>query len=64
MIPFSEDQKVEDAISDFIYSLNDILAEAEVDEPAGRGAGYAIYYDEKCVKEMLLNFKNTLEQIQ
>jgi hypothetical protein len=38
---------------EFIDSLNDILAEAKIDEPAGQGCGYAIHYDEAAVLALL-----------
>lgn len=32
----------EEALEQFIDNLNDVLAEAEVDQPAGSGCGYSI----------------------
>lgn len=36
----------EEALEQFIDNLNDVLAEAEVDQPAGSGCGYSITISE------------------
>lgn len=35
-----------------IEAIDDILVDARVEEPAGRGAGYAIHYDEVALKKV------------
>lgn len=38
---------LEDSIQTTISDFNDILTEADIDQPAGPGCGYAISFDEK-----------------
>jgi len=56
-----KDQAIIDAASEFIDNLNDILAEADVDEPAGRGCGHAISYDEDAVRNRLIEFYEAIK---
>jgi hypothetical protein len=48
-----EEELYEEAES-FIEYLNDVLAEAQVEEPAGRGCGHAISWDEEKVTRHLI----------
>lgn len=41
-----KENEYEEALEQFIDNLNDILAEAEVDQPAGSGYGYSITISE------------------
>lgn len=41
-----KENEYEEALEQFIDNLNDILAEAEVDQPAGSGCGYSITISE------------------
>ena len=58
---FKENHKHEVA-DDFINSLNDIMVEADVDEPAGVGCGHAINYDEQAIRKLFLLFADKLEE--
>lgn len=52
----------EELLDMLIDELNDIMVEAEVDQPAGPGCGYAITFDEDLVKKLVLKFVNDLEE--
>ena len=54
------DERIKSAIDD----LNEILVEAEVDQPAGPGCGYAICMDEEAVAAMLRKFAEDCHKIQ
>lgn len=58
------ENRIEEVCDGFIDSLNDLLAEAEVDEPAGRGCGYAIHFDEVFVKKLLKEFLDDVKEIE
>ena len=47
------ENEVDELFDTAIGELNDIIAESEVEEPAGRGAGYAIHIPEKDVRAWL-----------
>lgn len=46
---------IKEAIDRIIPELNDILAEAHVSEPAGRGCGYSVEYDEQALRNVMAN---------
>ena len=46
----------EELIEDVIEYVNDLLTEADVDQPAGSGCGYSISFEEERLKEYLLEF--------
>lgn len=43
-------------IDKLIENLNDVLVEADVEQPAGRGACYAIHYDENMLRKVWSHF--------
>jgi len=47
---------LEDSVQSTVDDINDLLTEADVDEPAGHGAGYAISFDEKELARILERF--------
>jgi hypothetical protein len=47
---------IEDSIQTAIDDVNDLLTEADIDQPAGSGCGYAISYDEKAMAKILNSF--------
>lgn len=57
------ENEIEEHISGFIYALQDVMAEASVDEPAGRGAGHSIDYDEGAIKTLLRSMINKVREI-
>ncbi len=57
-------EAVEELEDDFIECLNDILSEADVDYPAGRGAGHSITFDEGAVKKLLSRFLKAIGEIE
>ena len=59
---FKEDE-IDDLADKFIANLYDTLAEAEVDEPAGRGCGHSITFDEEWVKELFIRFCDEYKKI-
>lgn len=52
---FAENE-IEELVDEYIENINDLLAEASVDEPAGRGCGYSISFDEDIMESLLLQF--------
>lgn len=58
------ENRIEEVYDGFIDSLNDLLAEAEVDEPAGRDCGYAIRFDEKFVKQLVKRLVVEVKEIE
>lgn len=60
---FAENE-VEEALDAFVEGVNDILVDAEVDEPAGRGCGYYISLDETRLKVNALSLCKQYLQIQ
>lgn len=51
-----ERNKKDELICGFIEDLNDVMAEAYVEQPAGPGCGYAITFNEDFVEKLLLKF--------
>jgi hypothetical protein len=47
---------IEDSVQEMIDDINDILTEADIDQPAGPGCGYAISFDEKEMAKRLEEF--------
>lgn len=47
---------LEDSVQEMINDINDILTEADIDQPAGSGCGYAISFDEKAMAKRLEEF--------
>lgn len=45
-----------DLFDEVIQDVNDLLTEADVDQPAGYGCGYAISFDEPQLKKFLEKF--------
>lgn len=57
-----KENEVEELVDDFIENLSDILVEADVEEPAGRGCGYAIHFDTDSIKAILeTSFRKYME---
>lgn len=54
------DERIQSAIDD----LNDILVDAEVDQPAGPGCGYSVIVDEEAVAGMLRRFAEDYHKIK
>lgn len=48
--------QVEEAVDSAIENINDLLVEAEVDQPAGPGCGYSIRIDEDRLATILMKF--------
>lgn len=48
-----KESHVDECVEEAIESINDLLIEAEVDEPAGRDAGYSIDYNENKMNKIL-----------
>lgn len=56
-----EENHVAECIGDAIGEIDDLLAEAKVEEPAGRGAGHSIEYNDAAmfnILEMLIASAN------
>ena len=58
------ENEVEEALDLMIEYINDTLVEAKIDEPAGTGAGYSIEFNERHVKDELINFAKKYKEIQ
>jgi len=58
---WNKETLVEDCIDDAIEAIQELLATAEVDEPAGKGAGFSISFDET---EMYNILKKLIEESQ
>ena len=41
-----------------IDKINDLLVDAQIDQPAGPNTGYSIIFDENSMREILLKFVN------
>lgn len=61
---FLKEEGEEELISDFIGSLNDVIAEANVDQPAGPGCGYSITFNEGQVVSLLKQFLVDWSELQ
>lgn len=55
--------EVSDLIDGAIGELNDILAESDVEQPAGPGAGYNIHMPEADVRKMLVRLMGNYRDI-
>lgn len=51
-----KENELDELLDDAIENINDILIDAKVEEPAGRGCGYSITFDEISMKEYLRSF--------
>lgn len=58
------DNEVDELLDTAIENINDVLAEAKVDEPAGQGCGYSITFDEEDMKEYILKVCEDYHKIQ
>lgn len=54
------DRALEEAVAD----IEDFLTEAEIDQPAGSGCGYAISFDDTELKKILINFSDRYKAIE
>ncbi len=59
-----KEDALEELIEDSYELLNECLAEAEVDEPAGRGCGYSVTLDEKSFLLVFNKIKDGLKEIE
>lgn len=57
-----KDNLVDELQEDFIRGLEDVLAEAKVDEPAGQGCGYSIDFEDSLVVSLLEIYTNSLKE--
>lgn len=52
------------AMDKLIQNINDVVAEAEVDQPAGSGCGYAISFDEDQVAKYVKQYVTRYIEIE
>jgi len=52
---YFKEKKRGELIDQFIQDLGDVLVDAKIDEPADRGAGYSIEFNEQDVKKLVAN---------
>lgn len=50
-----KENEVDELLDNIIADMNDILVEAEVDQPAGQGCGYSITFNEVNMKKLLID---------
>lgn len=58
------EEEIDEMYDKFIDDLNDMLTEAKVEEPAGRGCGYSIEFDEGQVKRYLTQLVWDIEKVK
>jgi hypothetical protein len=56
-----KDNHVDECIDDAISEINELLTEAVIDEPAGRGCGHSIEFNEDKMHNLLQSFLNKAE---
>lgn len=49
-----KENEVDELLDNIIADMNDVLVDAEVDQPAGQGCGYSIRFDEATMRKILL----------
>lgn len=59
-----KENDIDELIEGFTENVNDLLTEAEVDEPAGFGCGYSITFDEDFLAKLLRKFIKDYETIK
>ncbi len=59
-----KENEIEELIDDTVDEFNDILAEADVDQPAGAGCGYNVTVNPVDVGALLKRFGTTFHKIQ
>lgn len=57
-------KELDDLYEGFIEDLNDVLADAEVEYPAGRDAGHSISFNEDFVKNILSKLCSDVKEIE
>lgn len=62
LIEWHKGNHKEELLDWFIDELNDVMAESDVDQPAGQGCGYSIRFNEVMVKKLVLKFIDDLEK--
>lgn len=55
--------ELDELVEAFINNLNDIIAEADISEPAGTGCGYYISFEEEFVSKLVLDFARDYKDI-
>lgn len=60
---FAENELME-AMDDAIEGINDVLVDADVDQPAGSGCGYSIAFDEDAMKKVMASFLEKAMEIE
>lgn len=55
--------EVDELLDAVIDSINDIVCDAEVDQPAGHGCGYSITFNEDIMKKAILNHMEEYKEI-
>ena len=58
------EEEIDEMYNKFIDDLNDTLTEAKVEEPAGRGCGYSIKFDEDQVRRYLIQLVDDIERVK
>jgi len=58
-----KENECDELVEDMIATINDVLVEADVDQPAGTGCGYSITFDEHQMSKFLLEFAKAYHQI-
>lgn len=50
-----KENEVDELLDNIIEDMNDVLVDAEVDQPAGQGCGYSITFNEVSMKKLLID---------
>lgn len=58
-----KENEIDELVEDMIEVINDVLAEADVDQPAGAGCGYSITFDEWAMSKYLLTFAKDYHRV-
>jgi hypothetical protein len=62
--PWSAEREIEDELENLMDCFDDILVEAEIEEPAGRGAGFALHFDHEELKKYIIEFADKYAQLR
>lgn len=60
---WNKENEIDELLDSIIETINDVLIEADVEQPAGRGCGYSITFDEAQMKRLILDHLKEYKEI-
>lgn len=59
---WNKETHVDECIDEAIDGINELLCEVKIEEPAGRGCGYSITFDESDMVKLLVELVNKSQE--